>query len=53
VGGAARRREIWRPPAALWSRRPGIGVGGATRLIPEGADVAVDGVAGIVRWSAS
>ena len=27
-----------------------LGVLGATRLIPEGATVAVDGVAGVVRW---
>jgi len=27
-----------------------LGVGDATRRIPDGAQVAVDGVAGIVRW---
>jgi pyruvate,water dikinase len=27
-----------------------LGVRGATRLIPAGAKVAVDGVAGVVRW---
>jgi pyruvate,water dikinase len=27
-----------------------LGVPGATRRIPEGAMVAVDGVAGVVRW---
>jgi pyruvate,water dikinase len=29
-----------------------LGVGDATRRIPDGAQVAVDGVAGIVRWMA-
>ena len=29
-----------------------LGVAGATRKIPEGAQVAVDGVAGMVRWMA-
>ena len=28
-----------------------LGVAGATRRIPEGAMVAVDGVAGVVRWT--
>jgi hypothetical protein len=27
-----------------------LGCRGATRRIPEGATVAVDGVAGVVRW---
>jgi hypothetical protein len=27
-----------------------LGVPGATRRIPDGSHVAVDGVAGIVRW---
>jgi pyruvate,water dikinase len=27
-----------------------LGVQGATRRIPDGAQVAVDGVAGVVRW---
>jgi pyruvate,water dikinase len=30
-----------------------LGVGDATRRIPDGAHVAVDGVAGIVRWIGS
>jgi hypothetical protein len=30
-----------------------LGVPGATLQIPEGAQVAVDGVAGIVRWKHS
>jgi pyruvate,water dikinase len=29
-----------------------LGVPGATRRIPDGAEVAVDGITGIVRWTA-
>lgn len=56
VGGVVTERGGSTSHLAALARERGIamvlGVGEATRRIPDGAQVAVDGVAGIVRWQA-